>query len=112
MTMKDPSVLEAGISPISDSLMILMGLLEMHGKKRKDLVQSLNTSCTKYGIEISAKKTKLMNNNGNDTGEDIEVKGHKLETVSSFKYLGSIISDEGSKPEVFGSNSKDCNRSC
>ena len=24
----------------------------------------------------------------------------KLETVTSFKYLGSVISDEGSKPEI------------
>ena len=24
----------------------------------------------------------------------------KLETVTSFKYLGSIITDEGSKPEI------------
>ena len=26
--------------------------------------------------------------------------GQKLETVTSFKYLGSVITDEGSKPEV------------
>ena len=26
--------------------------------------------------------------------------GQKLETVTSFKYLGSVIIDEGSKPEV------------
>ena len=42
---------------------------------------------------MDAKKTKLMNNNGNDTGENIEVKGQKLETVLSFKYTGSIIAD-------------------
>ena len=24
----------------------------------------------------------------------------KLETITSFKYLGSVISDEGSKPEI------------
>ena len=26
--------------------------------------------------------------------------GQKLETVTSFKYLGSNITDEGSKPEI------------
>ena len=26
--------------------------------------------------------------------------GQKLETVTSFKYLGSVIMDEGSKPEI------------
>ena len=29
-----------------------------------------------------------------------EVNGQKLETVTSFKYLGSVITDEGSKPEI------------
>ena len=26
--------------------------------------------------------------------------GQKLETVTSFKYLGTVITDEGSKPEI------------
>ena len=26
--------------------------------------------------------------------------GQKLETVTSFKYLGSVITDEGSKPDI------------
>ena len=26
--------------------------------------------------------------------------GQKLETVTSFKYLGSVTTDEGSKPEI------------
>ena len=30
----------------------------------------------------------------------IKVNGQKLETVTSFKYLGSVISDKGSKPEI------------
>ena len=32
--------------------------------------------------------------------QDFKVNGQKLETVTSFKYLGSVITDEGSKPEV------------
>ena len=31
---------------------------------------------------------------------EIKVNGRKLETVPSFKYLGSVITDEGSKPEI------------
>ena len=27
--------------------------------------------------------------------------GQKLETVTSFRYLGSVITDEGTKPEIF-----------
>ena len=30
----------------------------------------------------------------------IKVNGQKLETVTSFKYLGSVTTDEGSKPEI------------
>ena len=39
---------------------------------------------TAYGMEISAEKSKLT----------------KLETVTSFKCRGSVITDEGSKPEI------------
>ena len=28
------------------------------------------------------------------------MKGQRLETVTSFKYLGSVITNEGSKPEL------------
>ena len=33
-------------------------------------------------------------------GTEIKINGQKLETVTSFKYLGSVITDEGSKPEI------------
>ena len=32
--------------------------------------------------------------------KEIKVNGQKLETVASFKYLGLVITDEGSKPEI------------
>ena len=51
-------------------------------------------------MEISAEKTKLMTNNTSGINTEIKVNGQKLETVTSFKYLGSIITDEGSKPEI------------
>ena len=50
-------------------------------------------------MEISAEKTKLMTNNTSGVNTEIKVNGQKLETVTSFKYLGSVITDEGSKPE-------------
>ena len=31
---------------------------------------------------------------------EIKMNGQKIETVISFKYLGSIVSDLGSKPEI------------
>ena len=51
-------------------------------------------------MEISAEKTKLMTNNTSGISTEIEVNGQKLETDTDFKYLGSVISDEGSKPEI------------
>ena len=51
-------------------------------------------------MDISAEKTKLMTNNTSGINTEIQVNGLKLETVTSFKYLGSVITDEGSKPEI------------
>ena len=45
-------------------------------------------------MEISAEKTKLMTNNTSGINTDITVKEQKLHTVTSFKYLGSVITDE------------------
>ena len=51
-------------------------------------------------MEISAEKTKLMTNNTSGINTDMKLNGQKLETVTSFKYLSSVITDEGSRPEV------------
>ena len=53
-----------------------------------------------YGKEISAEKTKLMTNNISGINTEIKINGQKLETLTSFKYLGSVITDEGPKPEI------------
>ena len=49
---------------------------------------------------IRAERTKMMTNNTSGIYTEIKVKGQKLETVTSFKYLGSVLTDEGSKPEI------------
>ena len=64
------------------------------------LVERLGKASTAHGIEISAVKTKLMTNNTSGINTEIIVNGQRLETVASFKYLGSVITDEGSKPEI------------
>ena len=64
------------------------------------LVEHLDKASTAYGMEIGAEKTKLMTNNTNGFNTEIKVNGQKLETATSFKYLGSVITDEGSKPEI------------
>ena len=61
-------------------------------------------------MEVSAEKTKLMTNNTSGINTEIKINGQKLETVTSFKYLRSIITDDGSTPEILFQDSTD-NRS-
>ena len=49
---------------------------------------------------ISAEKTKMMTSNTSGINTEIKVNGLKLETVTNFEYLRSVITDEGSKPEI------------
>ena len=51
-------------------------------------------------MEIGPDKTKVMTNNPNGFQREIKIKGQRLEEVENFKYLGAIISNEGSKPEI------------
>ena len=65
-----------------------------------ELVECLDKASTANGMEVSVEKTKLLTNDTSGIKTDIKVNGQKLETVTSFKYLGSVITDEGSKPEI------------
>ena len=47
-------------------------------------------------MEISAEESKLMTNNISGINTEIMVNGQKLETVTSFKHLGSVITNEDS----------------
>ena len=51
-------------------------------------------------MEIGPDKTKVMTNNPNGFQREIKTKGQRLEEVEKVKYLGAIISNEGSKPEI------------
>ena len=64
------------------------------------LIDRLDTITTRHKMEIGPDKTKLMTNNPNDFQREIKIKGQRLEEVENFKYLGEIISKEGSKPEI------------
>ena len=41
-----------------------------------------------------------MTNNANGISIDIRINGEKSDEVDSFKYLGAVVTDQGSKPEV------------
>ena len=62
-----------------------------------DLMERLDKTSTAFGMHINAEKTELMTNNINVISTAIS---EKLDCVNSFKCLGVIIADEGSKPEI------------
>ena len=41
----------------------------------------------------------MMAKSANGIQREIKIKGQKLGTVKSFKYLGAVVSDDGSKSE-------------
>ena len=51
-------------------------------------------------MEIGPDKTKVMTNNPNGFQREIKIKSERLEEVENFKYLGTITSNEVSKPEI------------
>ena len=66
-----------------------------------DLINRLDTSSRNYGMEISPEKTKIMANEiANGFTQIIKIKDAVLEPVDRMKYLGALISDEGSKVEI------------
>ena len=86
--------MEAEQSPIS-----LAGVAGEEEELAK-LVERLDKASKAYGMEISAEKTKLVTNNTSGINTEIKVNEQKLEAVTSFKYLGSVINDESSKLEI------------
>ena len=70
------------------------------GDELADFVERIDKTSTAFGMQTNAEKTKLMTNNTNGFSTDIRVNGEKLDCVNRFKYLGAIIADEGSKPEI------------
>ena len=82
--------LEAEQSPTSDDIDGSTGEEE----KLTNLVELREKAFTAYGMDI-----KPITNNTSDINTEIKVNGQKLKTVRSLRYLGSVITDEGSKPK-------------
>ena len=41
-----------------------------------------------------------MTNSANCIQREIKVKGQQLGTVTNFNYIGAVVADDGSKPEI------------
>ena len=53
---------------------------------------------TKYPQPTALRSEPRNNTSGINT--EIKVNGQKIEVVTSFKYLGSVITDEGFQPKI------------
>ena len=80
----------------ADDIDVLVG----EEQELANLVNRLDKTSFRYGMEISAEKTKLMTNSKKPIEKKITVCGRELETVNQLKYLGVILSEDGSKTEV------------
>ena len=88
---------------ITISALLMTSLAQQKRKKNWQhqlIVSTKSTQPSAHGMETSAKKTKLMTHNSSGINTEIKVNGQKLETFTSFKQLGLVITDEGSKPEI------------
>ena len=73
---------------------------EINGSAGEEGLAKLVEHSDKASTAYSMEKINLMANNTSGINTEIKVNEQKLETVTSFKYLGSVITDEGSKPEI------------
>ena len=55
------------------------------------LVESLDKIYTRFKMEISVEKTKLMTNSVSGIRREINVRWQKLGTITNFMYLGAVF---------------------
>ena len=77
-------------------LLKLIDALAEDEQELATLAESLDKTCKRYKMEISAKMAKLTENSTNDIQKQLKVKGQKLGTVTRFIYLGAVVADDGS----------------
>ena len=72
-----------------------------------ELIKKLDESCSSYGMEISAEKTKVMTNvHVKNLQSEFKVKDNILQIVDKFIYLGATVADNGSKTEILSRMAK------
>ena len=80
----------------ADDIDALVGTEE----KLFNFVNQVDKASTTSSMDFSAEKTELITNNNRGISSDIRINGQNLEAVQSFKYLVSLMTDEGSKQEI------------
>jgi len=70
-------------------------LLAKEGKVLQDMVDKLTETGRCYGMEMNVEKTKVMRISRQPSPVKIMINQKQLENVESFKYLGSILTNDG-----------------
>ena len=70
-------------------------LISGHTQELQALTDKLSNNSSKYGMEISIEKSKVMINSNENQHADIYLYGCKLEEVEKFKYLGTTLTKNG-----------------
>ena len=76
---------------------IMSNALEEHDKKLRtgddleSLTESLNKTCTRYKIELSTEKNKLMTNRVKGIKREIKIKGQKLGELQASSTLEQLF---------------------
>ena len=65
-----------------------------------NLMNKINSTSRTYGMEINTNKTKIITNCEGHFNNSISLHGEIIEPVDTFKYLGSILDDNGSTKEI------------
>ena len=63
-----------------------------YGRHNEDLTNRLVDRARAYGMKVSTEKSKIMTNSSNNINAGISMNSQKLEEVTSFKYLGALVS--------------------
>ena len=72
-------------------------LLAGNNAELQKLTNKLASASERYGMEVSSEKSKVMVNSiDTNASADIVMNGQKLEEVDSFRYLGALITKDGS----------------
>uniref|UniRef100_A0A1W7RAL1 Endonuclease-reverse transcriptase n=1 Tax=Hadrurus spadix TaxID=141984 RepID=A0A1W7RAL1_9SCOR len=71
-------------------------ILTRKRKEMKTALENLNKLGEKYKMKINLKKTKFMSiNNKNKRHPNLTIQNHKIEEIDSYRYLGSLITNDG-----------------
>ena len=65
-----------------------------------ELIRKIDFTSRAYGMEINATKTEIITNSEGKFRSEIKINNEPLKIVNTFKYLGAIIDEKGSKTEI------------